>query len=70
MSEAAADDLRLLQAVFDTLIPPDQDPGGWAGGVARLLDEHGWTVDVLERHAGTRDDWILVIATRRDDDGG
>jgi SAM-dependent methyltransferase len=38
--------------------------------LTRLLDEHGWTVDVLERHAGTRDDWILVIATRRDDDGG
>ena len=37
--------------------------------LARLLDQHGWTVDVLERHAGTRDDWILVIATRRDDDG-
>jgi cyclopropane fatty-acyl-phospholipid synthase-like methyltransferase len=37
--------------------------------LTRLLDEHGWTVDVLERHAGTRDDWILVIATRRDDGG-
>ena len=37
--------------------------------LTRLLGEHGWTVDVLERHAGARDDWILVIATRRDDDG-
>jgi SAM-dependent methyltransferase len=38
--------------------------------LARLLDEHGWTVDVLERQAGARDDWILVIATRRDAPAG
>ena len=34
--------------------------------LTRTLDERGWTVDVLQRHAGTRDDWILVIARRRD----
>jgi SAM-dependent methyltransferase len=33
--------------------------------LARLLGEHGWTVDHLERQTGDRDDWILVIATRR-----
>jgi SAM-dependent methyltransferase len=33
--------------------------------LARLLDEHGWTVDHAERHAAARDDWILVMATRR-----
>ncbi len=32
--------------------------------LTRLLDEHGWTVDHLERQAGDRDDWILVLATR------
>lgn len=36
------------------------------GPLTTLLDEHRWTVDVLERRAGTRDDWILVIARRRD----
>ena len=65
MSEVAADDVRLLEAVFDTLIPPDQDPGGWAGGVARLLDEHGadfmsWAIAPLRAAASRLDTQSLT----------
>lgn len=51
-------DHRLGRPRFFTYWRPD--------ALTRLLDEHGWAVEVLERHAGRRDDWILVIARRRD----
>jgi SAM-dependent methyltransferase len=38
--------------------------------LAQVLEDHGWTVQALERRAGDRDDWILVTARRRDDRGG
>lgn len=31
------EDLSILEALFDTLIPPDEHPGGWVGGVASYL---------------------------------
>jgi len=37
-SEYADEDT--LRALFDTLVPPDDWPGGWEGGVKRLLREH------------------------------
>ena len=30
-----------LAALADTIVPPDEWAGGWRGGFARLLDEHG-----------------------------
>ena len=52
-----SDELETLQAIFDTVIPPDQQPGGWSGGVKALLDEHGsdfmsWSIAPL-RDAAT-----------------
>ena len=32
------------------------------GPLVALLSQHGWTVDLLQRRAGTRDDWLLLIA--------
>ena len=32
------------------------------GALAQVLEDHGWTVQELERQAGDRDDWILVMA--------
>ncbi|MEU1472409.1 GMC family oxidoreductase [Streptomyces sp. NPDC005761] len=35
------DERDVLRTLFDTIIPADEaTPGGWDGGVARLLDEH------------------------------
>ena len=39
------------------------------GPLVEVLEDHGWTVHDLERRAGDRDDWILVTADRRHDDG-
>jgi SAM-dependent methyltransferase len=32
------------------------------GPLVGLLTQHGWTVDLLQRRAGARDDWLLLIA--------
>jgi choline dehydrogenase-like flavoprotein len=49
-----------LAALFDTVIPPDADPGGWEGGVERLLREHldgflAWSREPLRRAAREAD---------------
>ena len=41
-----------------------------AGPLAEVLADHCWTVQELERHAGDRDDWILVMARSPDEPGG
>ena len=33
--------LETLRAAADTIVPPDDYPGGWDGGVARLLELEG-----------------------------
>ncbi|MFD3308618.1 GMC family oxidoreductase N-terminal domain-containing protein [Streptomyces sp. NPDC058694] len=43
---------QTLAALFDTVVPPDDAPGGWHGGGAALLREHlngflDWAVPVL-----------------------
>lgn len=35
------DSRPILKAAVDTIIPPDEWPGGWEGGVERLVTEHG-----------------------------
>jgi hypothetical protein len=35
-----------------------------------VLEDHGWTIQELERQAGDRDDWILVMARSPDEPGG
>ena len=47
-------ELKTLIAAFNTVIPEDDDPNGWDGGVARLLNEHiqdfmKWCVNPLKR---------------------
>ena len=47
-------ELKTLIAAFNTVIPEDDDPNGWDGGVARLLKEHiqdfmKWCVNPLKR---------------------
>ena len=42
----------VLARLFDIVIPQDEDPGGWYGGVERLLAEHGldfmaWSIEPL-----------------------
>ena len=32
------EDRTILEALFDTLIPPDEHPGGWKGGVETYLE--------------------------------
>lgn len=40
--DALSDDqLASIRALIDTIIPADEWPAGWAGGVRRLLEEHG-----------------------------
>lgn len=41
-----------LAAIFDTIVPPGEFPGGWAGGVEKLLREHlhdflDWYIPIL-----------------------
>ena len=38
-------ELNILQALFDTLIPADDFPGGWIGGVSTFL-ENGFQSDL------------------------
>lgn len=51
----ASDDREVLRELFDTIVPPDDaTPGGWDGGVKRLLDEHlqgfmSWALTPLRR---------------------
>ena len=35
--EFTENEVTILKALFDTLIPPDDFPGGWEGGVERYL---------------------------------
>ncbi|GAA1952731.1 GMC oxidoreductase [Microbacterium deminutum] len=49
-----------LRALFDTVIPVDDWPGGWEGGVGRLLREHGsdfmsWSATALANAAEAAD---------------
>ena len=51
-------ELATLVAAFNTVIPEDQDPGAWEGGVHVLLDEHindfmKWSIDPLKRAIST-----------------
>jgi hypothetical protein len=54
-------ELKTLEAAFDTVIPTEVDgPGGWSGGVSRLLEEHGadfmgWAIEPLGHAAVTLD---------------
>ena len=41
LSGFSAADLATLRALVDTVIPADEWPSGWDGGVQRLLAEHG-----------------------------
>ncbi len=40
------------------------------GPLVGLLSQHGWTVDLLQRRAGPRDDWLLLIARTEGPGGG
>ena len=47
-------ELQTLVAAFNTVIPEDENPGGWEGGVSSLLEEHindfmKWSIDPLKR---------------------
>jgi len=47
-------ELKTLIAAINTVIPEDEDPNGWDGGVSRLLSEHiqdfmKWCVNPLKR---------------------
>lgn len=49
-----AEETRTLVALIDTAIPPDESPGGWAGGVSALLENHldgmmSWCREPLRR---------------------
>ena len=53
-------ELQTLVAAFNTVIPEDEDPGAWEGGVCSLLEEHindfmKWSVDPLKRAVSTLD---------------
>ena len=41
LSSFSASEVETLRALVDTVIPADEWPGGWDGGVKRLLSEHG-----------------------------
>src|SRR3954451_13458316 len=54
---AAGLDLETLRAAFATVVPEDQWPAGWDGGVAVLLERDGdavlgWAGEPLARAAG------------------
>ncbi|MGO4145715.1 GMC family oxidoreductase N-terminal domain-containing protein [Paenarthrobacter sp. YAF11_1] len=54
------DEIATLQAAFDIVIPPDEAPGAWSGGVENLLTEHlsgfmSWCVLPLRRAAEALD---------------
>ena len=56
----AAEATKSLAAIFDTIVPPGEFPGGWAGGVEKLLREHlhdflDWCVPTLRRAVGSVD---------------
>ena len=58
-----------LRALIDTIVPPDQSPGGWDGGVERLLREHGsdflaWSASPLETAVQAADDAALRVHQR------
>jgi SAM-dependent methyltransferase len=40
------------------------------GPLVGLLFQHGWTVELLQRRAGARDDWLLLIARTEEHVGG
>ncbi len=53
-------ELQTLVAAFNIVIPEDEDPGAWEGGVCSLLEEHindfmKWSVDPLKRAVSTLD---------------
>jgi choline dehydrogenase-like flavoprotein len=41
LSRFSASEIETLKALVDTVIPADDWPAGWEGGVQRLLKEHG-----------------------------
>jgi choline dehydrogenase-like flavoprotein len=54
---AAESDLETLRAAVDTVVPGDEWPAGWDGGVAVLLERDGdavlgWAAPLLARAAG------------------
>ncbi|WP_374108890.1 gluconate 2-dehydrogenase subunit 3 family protein [Pseudonocardia sp. ICBG1293] len=61
------DQMRALAALVDVIVPEDEDPGGWDGGVARLLHEHSqgflsWAVAPLKAAVAAAEDEAMTVA--------
>ena len=64
--------LETLRAAVDAVVPADDWPGGWEGGVAELLERDGdsvlaWAAPLLERATAWLDAGRELASLERED---